>query len=264
MFDYVINEINYHTMKKLKLLVLGLSLASLSLAQTTIFPLITDRPDQTESSITVPYKALQIETGFLNENGGNVKSYAYNTTLLRYGLLENLELRLGLEYLADKNTVTNSTVTGLSPLYAGFKVNVREEDGWKPEVAFLAGLVLPFTAHEAFAPTYTAASARFSLSHTLTDRLSLGYNLGMEWDGYTAIPAYNYSVVLGISLMEKVGMYVESYGAIIENNNSEHLVDGGFTYHILPNFQADISGGIGLNANAIDNFISFGLTYRLN
>lgn len=75
-------------------------------AQVIVPDLITDRPDQTESSAIVPLKSLQIETGFVMEKDETdlikQKSFAYNTTLLRFGLLENLELRLGLEYLGEK------------------------------------------------------------------------------------------------------------------------------------------------------------------
>ena len=250
-------------MKTLQFVILSLLLTTITLAQTESPDLVTDRPDQTESSITVPFKTLQIETGFVKEAQSNTNTLAYNTTLLRYGLLENLELRLGLEYLGEKNNVTDVNYTGLSPLYAGFKMNVREENGWKPEVAFLGAIVMPFTADAAFEPTYTAASMRFSLSHTLSDRVSLGYNLGIEWDGYSAEPGYFYSLALGINLMDDLGMYVESFGTIMKNNNSEHLMDAGFTYLILPNLQADISGGLGLTDNTIDNYFAIGLTYRL-
>lgn len=240
-------------------------------AQYETIELITDRPDQTESSSVVPRKSLQIETGFVMENNETEfieqKSYAYNTTLLRYGMLENFELRLGLEYSGEKvsikNTDTVQTFSGLSPIYAGFKVKIADEEGWKPEIAFLGGLVLPFTANDDFKPEYSAASIRFAFSHTLSDRFSIGYNLGAEWDGVTAVPGYFYSFALGIGLTDKLGMFVEGFGLLPEKGNSEHLFDAGFTYLVFPNFQLDISSGIGLNDNATDNFLSFGLTYRI-
>ncbi len=240
-------------------------------AQDKTPELITDRPDQTESSAVVPFKSLQIESGFVVENKETdlmkQKSFAYNSTLLRYGLLENLELRLGLEYLGEnadmKNTGTTNTLSGLGPLYTGFKIKVTDEVDWKPEIAFLGGLILPFTANDDFKPQYSAVNVRFAFSHTLSERISIGYNLGAEWDGDTAVPGYFYSVAAGIGLTDNLGMFVEGYGLIQEEGNSEHLFDTGFTYLLSPNFQLDLSGGIGLNNNAIDNFISFGLTYRL-
>ena len=233
--------------------------------------LITDRPDQTESSTVVPYKSLQIETGFLLEKKSNDlmqhKSYAYNSTLLRYGLLQNFELRLGLDYLSDRFEMKEEGITkkisGFSPLYTGFKVNIVEEAGWKPEIAFLGGVTLPFTAKKDYKPTHVSANMRFAFTHTLSERFSLGYNLGAEWDGESAGPLYFYSLVLGVELTNNLGIFAESYGLLNPEGEPENMVDTGFTYLILHNFQIDLSGGIGLNDNAIDNFISLGLTLRI-
>jgi len=240
-------------------------------AQQQVPDLVTDRPDQTESAATVPKHFLQIETGFILENDENEisrnKSFAYNTTLLRYGLWDNFELRLGAAYLGDNVTKKNSdfsqNIAGFSPLHVGFKVKVAEEKGLRPDIAFLGGLELPFTAGSDYKPSYTAATMRFAFSHTLSDRFSLGYNLGAEWDGETAVPGYFYSVALGIGLIENLGMFVESFGTIQEAGTAQHQIDAGFTYLLTPNFQVDISGGIGLNDAAPDNFISFGLSYRI-
>lgn len=245
-------------------------IASFVKAQKVIPELITDRPDQTESSVVIPYKYLQIETGFIMENEKSnlfeKRNFAYNTSLLRYGLFKNFELRLGLDYLGEKvkikNSDTTNTISGLSPLYAGFKVRIADEDGWKPGIAFLGGMVLPFSAYKVFKPKYSAADFRFSFSHTLTKKLSLGYNLGAEWNGETAMPSYFYSITLATKITAKTGFFIESYGLIAEEGDAEHLLDAGLTILLLPNFQLDVSGGIGLQ-NSIDNFMSLGLSYRL-
>ena len=119
---------------------------------------------------------MQIETGFVFSNKETEltkqRSFAYNTTLLRFGLLKNLELRLGIEYLGDeisiKNTDTVNKLSGLSPVYTGFKVKIAEEDGWKPEIAFLGALVFPFTASDDFKPENTSANIRLSFANTLS------------------------------------------------------------------------------------------------
>lgn len=240
-------------------------------AQDTKPVLITDRPDQTESSATVPFRSFQIETGFVMENKDNgdysFKTFAYNTTLLRYGLLENMELRLGFEYLGDqikdKLTDNQETYSGFSPLYAGFKIKVAEEKGLIPEIAFLGAMILPFTASVAYKPSYPAPNMRFAFSHTITNRVSIGYNLGAEWDGDSAVPAYFYSIAMGVGITDNLGAFIESYGLLPEENGEEHLLDMGFTYLIAPNVQLDLSGGIGLNQETIDNFISAGITIRL-
>jgi len=255
---------------KLLLIILSILLPTCLIAESDTQELITDRPDQTESSAVVNKNHLQIETGFIIENSESdeykITSYAYNTTLLRYGLFEDFELRLGLEYLGeDTKRISNNAecnIIGFGPIYTGFKVKIHDEYGYIPEIAFLGGIILPFTADNSFKPDHSAATMRFAFSHSLSETFSLGYNLGAEWDGITAVPAYFYSLALGMSPIENLGFFAEIYGNIYESDYSEHMLDAGFTYSLIPNLQLDLSAGIGLNDYAIDNFISFGLSYR--
>lgn len=240
-------------------------------AQEDVPELITDRPDQTESSSVVPHKSLQIETGFILANDADdlteVTAIDYNSTLLRYGLLESMELRLGLAFLGEKVKVKANDSTysnnGFSPLYAGFKLQVARENGWMPEIAFIGGLFLPFSADEAFKPQNTGADFRFAFAHTLSDRFSFGYNVGVQWEGDESIPIYTYTVALGIGITDWLGAYIEAFGDFPEEGNSTHMADGGFTFLVLPNLQFDISGGIALNEEALDNYFGVGLSYRI-
>ena len=226
--------------------VAGIAAVSLSSwSQEEPAELVTDRPDQTESSGVVPVRHLQIETGFLMSGDRTeqikLRSFAYNTTLLRYGLLENFELRAGLEYRNEKEELLDmdeiNTVSGFSPLYLGFKTRITEERGWIPEIAFLGGVSLPFTAQQEFRALHPAAIMRFAFSHTLSDRFSFGYNLGAEWEAETG-PGYFYTAALGIGLTEKLGMFVEGFGLIASEGENEHLADAGFTCWCSPTFSS--------------------------
>jgi Putative MetA-pathway of phenol degradation len=240
-------------------------------AQDTIPELVTDRPDQTESTEVVPIRSLQIETGFLMENDKmdtlKYKSFAFNTTLLRYGLFPNMELRFGIDFREHKtrneNTDSTNSVSGFSPLYAGFKIKIREEKGWAPSIALLGALILPFTACKSYKTTNTGAEFAFSFANTFSDHFSLGYNVGIEWDGETAVPDYFYTASLGISISKKLGAFIEAYGFLPERGEQEHLADAGIDWLLLPNLQFDVSGGIGLNKAATDNFMSCGISYRV-
>ncbi|MFO7620213.1 MAG: transporter, partial [Bacteroidales bacterium] len=222
--------------------------------------LITDRPDQTESAVVVPLRSLQIETGFLmqkNETDLAVERlFAYTTTLLRYGLLERLELRIGLDLLSErleiKHTDIKEHITGTGPLILQFKYRIAEERGWIPDIAFIGGATLPCVAKEFFRTSGVAPAFRFAFSHTLSDRLALGSNLGAEWDGESRTPGFYYSFVLGITATEKLGLFTEFYGLMREPGERMHLFDAGFTFLVLHNLQLDISGGIGLNKLAFD------------
>jgi hypothetical protein len=254
----------------MKVLLLFFAIIFAGRAQNVFPDLITDRPDQTESSTVVPLKSLQIESGFVLENNSNdyanEKSYTINSTLFRYGIMENFELRLGLEFLKNsielKNSDSTSAISGLGPLYTGFKLQICDEELYLPEIAFLGGLILPLTANKNFNLKYSGSAFRFSLSHTISGSTSVGYNLGVEWDGESSIPIYFYSLAIGIDISDKLGMFIESFGMLPEDGNSENLIDGGFTYLLSSSFQIDVSGGFGINDSAINNFISFGLSLR--
>src|SRR5678815_5712327 len=62
-----------------------------------IDPIDTDRPDQTESPVTISKNWMQIEHGFDAETD-NENSILGSSTLFRYGLSERVELRVCLLY----------------------------------------------------------------------------------------------------------------------------------------------------------------------
>lgn len=258
-------------MKTAYLLLLFVICITKAHAQQDADELITDRPDQTESASVVPLRSLQIESGFMldaDETGIRIiRGRVYNTTLLRFGLMERIELRAGLEHLGEKVKIKSTGETrassGIGPFYAGTKIEISKENGPWPQIAFLGGFVLPFTAAEEFRPEYTAVTFRFAFAHTLSDRLSLGYNLGADWDGNTGRPSLVYSIAFGITITDKFGTFVENYGVFPERGNAEHLIDAGITFLVLNNLQLDASAGLGLTDNAADRFISLGVTYRI-
>ncbi|APD07242.1 hypothetical protein UJ101_01731 [Flavobacteriaceae bacterium UJ101] len=231
--------------------------------------IITDRPDQTESPSIVPKGFLQVETGaFYTENeeeGVKNEIMTYNTTLLRYGISKNMELRLGLNYDEDKTKFNGREIaksSGFSPLYAGFKIHVVEEKGIVPQIGFLGGLILPFTAAEAFKPEKTGFTGRFAFTHTLSDRSSLSYNLGAEWNGDETGATYQYTAVYGYSFTDKWGGFVEVYGDLPEDRTATHYWDCGVTYLLKDNIQLDVSGGTGFG-NEQNVYISGGVSFRL-
>lgn len=233
--------------------------------------LITDRPDQTESSSTVPKNTLQIETGFILENFKN-DQYEFNnwglgTTLLRYGVWDNFELRLGSYYQQSRAKSdyfnTDSTQSGMGPILAGFKVYVVEEKGIRPEIAILADLTLNSVGKLSYRPTYTYSTIKISASHTLSNFFSLGYNVGIASDGEAPNSFFVYTLVVGMSLAERLGGFAEVYGTSPEGSFPNTRIDAGLTYLIRPNLQVDLSGGMGLASDVDLFFVSCGITWRI-
>lgn len=254
----------------MKIFLLILSIITFLNAQA-VPNLVTDRPDQTESSVTVPKGWLQIETGALlegdsPENEVDITNTAFNTTLLRYGLFEKTELRLGGEFLSQKIAVYDreSGITGLAPLVIGFKTQLCEEIGMIPELAFLGHLTLPNIGKKDFQAEYLTPDFRIAGTKTLSERFSAAFNLGGEWDGIVPNTNIFYSFVIGMGINDKIASFAEIYGYVIEEAGPDHRFDTGITYLVNDSFQLDMSGGFGINDKAPDYFISGGLSYRFH
>jgi hypothetical protein len=230
--------------------------------------IITDRPDQTEAPALVPTGGLQIETGFIYEKDAekkvNTTSFTYNTTLLKYGVNENFELRFISEYLGERtvNETEVSTVKGFSPLAIGLKIRLADEKGFWPQTALIGHVNLK-TGSSEFEPHYTAADFRFTMAHTLSDKFSLSYNIGAEWDGESPETRFLYTLSIGYVVSKRIGLFVEGYSFFPEESKADNRIDGGVTVKFTPIVQWDISGGVGLSSNAPDSFVSTGLSVRM-
>jgi len=233
-------------------------------------PLITDRPDATESPQTVAPGFIQIETGGFYESfeDNNIKSetYTYNTTLVRLGLLDNLELRLGWDFVEGQTTINDTKLddvtSGFNPLLLGVKIGIANENGWMPEIGFLSHLYLPFTASQDYKPETTGVDFRFSFAHTLNEKSTLSYNLGAQWKDDSPEAAYLYSLSYGYGISDKLGAYIEIYGDFPENNKANHLWDAGLTYLISNNIQLDATVGSGISKGQ-DILLSAGVSFKL-
>jgi hypothetical protein len=232
--------------------------------------LVTDRPDATEASSTVGKGILQFETGgfyeTFEENNIKLEDYTFNTMLIRYGLLDNLELRLGWNFVEGVTTVNgnklDNVMSGLSPLLLGMKIDIAEENGAMPEIAIIGHVFPVFSASTDYRPEYTGIDFRLSLSHTLNDNSSLGYNIGAQWGDDSLEAAAIYTIAYGHSITSKFGMYAELYGDLPEDSSANHYWDAGVTYLVNNDLQLDAYFGTSITKGQ-DLLLGLGLSYRV-
>ena len=234
--------------------------------------MVTDRPDQTNSPVTVLPGVLQVETGVLytEEYEGDERSrtLAVPQTLFRTGLSGRIEFRLSFDGYICEDVEDED---GLGDSAIGFKINLLKESGIRPEVGFLAGLTLS-TGKNAFSSEREDPSFQFLFSNTLTESISIGYNLGMVWKtvegksggGRDTLSSFQYAVSVGVEITDRLGAFAESFGnvPIRANGNPAHSFDTGFTYKVHNNIQLDASSGVGLSDDADDWFIGAGISFR--
>jgi hypothetical protein len=226
-------------------------------------PIQTDRPDLTESAFTVPAGYIQLESGLLKiYNNSNTQLHLHPTLLLKYGLSKIFELRFNIDFATYQKDGTKEFL--ILPIAVGVKIAISEEKGIIPKTAFIGHLKIPAGGESDLASTYFAPSFRFTMQHTLSKKISLGYNLGSEWSGITAEPIFIYTITSAMSLSSAWGAYIELFGYAPQFNTAEHSLDGGFTYLINNNCLADVSVGYGLTSNAPKYFLSAGFSFRIN
>jgi len=249
-------------MKNLYTLILTLFLLTNSVAQT----IVTDRPDQTESSSTIKKGSLQIESGFLFyqtektnllDNIERKKNIYFPTTLFRLGLTEELELRILNQY--QYQIYGSNLAHGFNDLEVGLKIQLFEKENSFTEIAFLSHILLP-TAPSLFSENTFVSINKLCISHNLNSKIGLGYNLGYNYFD-TGLGHFIYSLVIGFELNKKMNAYFEPYGEISESENIESNVNMGITYLIKDNLQLDYSFGTGLNNKF--NFMSIGCSINI-
>ncbi len=246
---------------KNKILLLFLLISTSIYSQTTE-PIQADRPDQTETPALVPKGMFQVETGFtFQKNDALSKSLGLPSTLWKYGVNDNFELRLITEFLSEE--INNKKLKGFTPVYVGFKVKLAEEKGIIPKTSFIGHISLPNAASKEFKTEFFAPEFRFVMQHTISNKMSFSYNLGAEWDGFSAEPTFIYTNAIGYSISDKLGSYIEIFGFIPQKEKSNHSIDGGITYLINHNFMLDLSSGIGISKNAPKNYFAFGFSFRI-
>jgi hypothetical protein len=234
-------------------------------------PLVTDRPDFTESTLAVPVGRAQLEAGltFTRDNpggGSRAESVEAPEALLRLGLARGFELRIGAPSYAwaDDGAADENGATDLS---LGFKFELATQEGARPSLAVLAELSLP-TGADAFTSDSVDPGVILAWAYDLGESgWSVAGNAGVSSLGDGAddrFEEFSASLALGIPLTGALGAFAEYYTFLRNGAGSgpEHYFNTGLTCLLGPNTQLDARVGAGLNERSDDFFAGVGVSFR--
>lgn len=238
-------------------------------------PLVTDRPDFTEASVTVGRGVAQLEFGYTyvfdDDGDESFKAHSVGEPLLRLGMLaEWLELRLAWTYLEETTSAPGERqlLIGSSDLLLGLKIALTPQEGILPEMALIPQILLP-TGTSELSANEVLPGLNWLYSWQLSERLSFGGSTqgnGVLDDatgkGYLEIAQ---SLTTGLSFTERLGMYAEWFAFFPHNANTarpRHFFNSGLTFLLSNDVQFDIRAGLGLNDAADDFFSGTGLSIR--
>jgi len=209
-------------------------------------PLVTDRPDFTESPQTAPVGMVQIEGGVTFEKSGNDKVTTYGETLIRVAVGTRAELRLGVpSYISQRGA---SRASGFDDSFTGGKfVLVKRK---KFPIAFLLGTTLPTGSSR-------VASRQFNVEAIVASEIELSRKIGVALnpgagrpnEGNGRFSQYFASDSFGFDLSPRVGAFAEGYAfnRSERDGRSQRFIDGDFTYAATPSLQFHARLGFGLN-----------------
>lgn len=258
-------------------------------AQDSTSIISSDRPLGEMASI-VTHKSLQLETGFgyekTNTKFSTTQGLGLNSTLLRYGIGEKVELRFDFSVWQNRSRYRESSVsseiveTGLRPIRFGMKANLIENKGALPAVSFVGMLGFPQVATDVFQPQYISPDLQLAFSNAVGKWLSLCYNLGVRWDGNNPSPTNYYALATKFHFSSKFGAFLQGRGtfqrtslpagAVAYTHNT--FARAGLMFVPKPNIQIDLSGGVRVseydqewtyyNSERNNSFAAVGLSWR--
>lgn len=259
-------------------------------AQDSTETIAPDRPGFGDAVSIVPLKNLQVETGFWYEEDQTTtvttRGIGLNSTLLRYGLGEKVELRFDYNLWQNRTSSraepndAEQVETGFFPIRFGMKANLIENKAWIPAVTFIGMLGLPQIATDVFQPAYLSPDLQLSFANPINNWLTVCYNLGTSWDGDNPNPETYYALSTEFSFSPKIGAYLQGHGSSQRgrspgtgfSNTHQIFTEAGLMYYPKANIQIDLSGGIRVseydgdwssyNTNRKYSFATLGLSWR--
>jgi hypothetical protein len=244
--------------------------------EATEKPLESDRPDFTDSSTTVGYRRLQIESGYKYTQAiaGDPAHNAHDLPelVVRYGVAERLELRVAwdegivFDRRVDRNSGRLVAESRSTDMDIGFKYALTEQNKWRPQSAIVTSVSAPVGT-----PEQSSGQAdvliNYFYSWEFTKKLSLNCGTGSLWTAESGdhLSRFFQSACVEYELTEKLHVFNEWAVFLrrdFNDNRPQFYYDAGLTYLVTPNFQLDWEAGVGLNDAADGFFTGCGLTIR--
>jgi hypothetical protein len=221
----------------------------------------------------VARRRVQIEGGysFVSDTiaGSNATQHTVPDLLLRVGLTERLELRLGWPGWVSTNysgPLSGSSSTDTLKPNVGFMYDLWQQDGWVPQTAVLAAVPITLEGNP-FSMTGLQPLTQMLYSWNLTERLTAGGATGVSLFRVSGdnFVQWQQSLNLDCLLTDRVGTFAE-WEVLIDSGSFDdgagHLLGGGFSLLWTDALQVSWRAGLGLNDRAPDFLTDVRFAYR--
>lgn len=230
----------------------------------------TDRPDATESPITLDAGHFQYETDLFktersNTNGIKTVNNFYNAANIKTGITNSLDLQIIAETFATtaiSNPGNYTKESGFGALTIRAKQNLWGNDGGKTAFSILPFANIPVHPSDKF-----SGGIVFPLAVELREEWSLGTQIETDLvnnsDGKNYHIDYLISATASHSIIENLDFFFE--GAALRNNEIklfEYFLNAGLVYNLEKNINIDTGIYYGIKNISSKTFF-VGLSFRI-
>ncbi len=226
-------------------------------------PLVTDRPDFSESPTTVVPGFSLVEGGSTYSRERGEHSVSIGEALVRVGLQEHLELRITpASYILQRGD--RMRMRGFEDASVGLKIQLRDSPDSStlsdPAVAIIVATSVP-TGTEVLRSRQPLPEVKLALGWALSNRVSASSNLGWTRgeSGNASFSEWSGSASLGVAASERVGSYFEYFTISKQLPVWQHrsYVNSGLTYLVNEALQLDARFGFRTNGPGVFGGLGF-------
>ena len=206
---------------------------------------------------------LYLDNNLLYQTVSNDSSLLINNTTFRVKVNNWLDFRVLNDITRVRNTTSAYDESGFMPLTIGTRIVLKQAIKQLPEIGFEAYFTLPKIGAEAFRTLTTAPIFFATFEHTLSDKWSIAYNVGLSFDGETKVPYYNIVANTTYNFSDKLSLYADYIDIIQKGSLPYQSVDLGASYDLTKSFSVNITAGTAINAPVSDLFANLGFSWSL-
>jgi hypothetical protein len=143
----------------------------------------------------------------------------------------------------------------------GTEIQLFKRNDKRTEVALMSHMFLP-TGSEGNSNERVGNETFLLVWHEITEKMGIEYNLGysnFEEDSQKGDLVYSF--VSEYEINDRSGVFIETYGELIELNELEASIDLGWSFQFTDNFELELAAGSGINHTML--FVAMGVSWRI-
>jgi len=246
-------------MKQVFLLSLVLLLYKTSSSQNTT-RLSTDRPDQKDGANILEKGKIQFETEMYQNTFEKGRAAIISSSLLRYGLFKNFEVRLLAEEGRERDKFIDETTQGLYPLALSFKLALLKEHPFMPDIVLITYLKMPWTRRSS-EDVYWSPAFILGLEKEI-NKFTLATNAGIKQSAFDETWNSQLSADIEYRAGKHVEIFTEYFASYANNKSPLHNADAGLLYYITNNWLIHLAYGSSVCAHECNRFVNTEFAFR--